>query len=148
MRVGTASVMRHIDSCTINEIGIPGIVLMENASREVLNYLLGKAEDNFCIICSKGNNGGDGFALARQLFVMGKRVEVFLVGGEQGMSSDCRINYEAAKGTGIEIISINSEAGIAELNRAMDECDMQSMLYSALDSQGMWKAYTAASSML
>jgi len=124
MRVGTASVMRQIDSCAINEIGIPGIVLMENASREVLKYLLGKAEDNFCIICSKGNNGGDGFALARQLFVMGKRVEVFIVGGDQGMSSDCRINYEAAKGTGIEIISIDSEDGIVELNRAMDECDL------------------------
>jgi ADP-dependent NAD(P)H-hydrate dehydratase / NAD(P)H-hydrate epimerase len=124
MRVGTASVMRNIDSCAINEIGIPGIVLMENASREVLHFLLGKAEDNFCIICSKGNNGGDGFALARQLFVMGKRVEVFLVGGDQGMSSDCRINYEAAKGTGIEITSIESEDGIAELNRAMDKCDL------------------------
>jgi len=124
MRVGTASVMRQIDSCAINEIGIPGIVLMENASREVLKYLLGKSQDNFCIICSKGNNGGDGFALARQLFVMGKRVQVFLVGGDQGMSSDCRINYEAAKGTGVKITSIKSEAGIAGLKRAMDGCEV------------------------
>jgi NAD(P)H-hydrate epimerase len=114
--------MRSIDSCAINEIGIPGIVLMENASREVLNYLLGRFGDGFCIICSKGNNGGDGFALARQLIVMGKRVELFLVGGDQGMSSDCRVNYEAARGTGIEVKSIDSEADIALLNRAMDSC--------------------------
>ena len=122
MRVGTASVMRKIDSCAINEIGIPGIVLMENASRQVLNYLLERFDDDFCIICSKGNNGGDGFALARQLSVIGKRVEVFLVGGDQGMSGDCRINYEAAKGTGIEIVNIGREEDISKLVRAMDRC--------------------------
>ena len=122
MRVGTASVMRQIDSCAINEIGIPGIVLMENASREVLDFLLERFDDDFCIICSKGNNGGDGFALARQLFVKGKNVEVFLVGGDQGMSSDCRTNYGAAKGTGIEIKNIVREEDIAELGRAMDRC--------------------------
>lgn len=122
MRVGTASVMRKIDSCAINEIGIPGIVLMENASREVLKYLLERFDDDFCIICSKGNNGGDGFALARQLFVIGKRVEVFLVGGEEGMSSDCRTNYEAAKGTGIRIEDIGREEDIAKLSGALDRC--------------------------
>jgi hydroxyethylthiazole kinase-like uncharacterized protein yjeF len=124
MRVGTASVMRKIDSCAINEIGIPGIVLMENASREVLNYLLERFDDHFCIICSKGNNGGDGFSLARQLFVIGKRVEVFLVGGDKGMTSDCRTNYEAAKGTGIEIENIGREEDIAKLTRAMDRCNL------------------------
>lgn len=122
MRVGTASVMRQIDSFAINVIGIPGIVLMENASREVLQYLLERFEDNFCIICSKGNNGGDGFALARQLYVKGKNVEVFLVGSDQGMSSDCRTNYLAAKGTGIEIKSIVSGEDIEQLSRAMDKC--------------------------
>lgn len=137
MRVGTASVMRRIDSCAINEIGIPGIVLMENASREVLSFLLERFEDDFCIVCSKGNNGGDGFALARQLFVMGKRVEVFLVGGDQGMSSDCRINYMAAKGTGIEVKEIGSESDIDELCSALDRC---SVAVDAIFGTGLTRA--------
>ncbi len=71
MKILTAGQMREVDRATI-EAGIPGIVLMENAGSRVVDFL----RENFAplsnrrvvVICGKGNNGGDGFVIARQLF--------------------------------------------------------------------------------
>ncbi|HLH03090.1 MAG TPA: NAD(P)H-hydrate dehydratase [Bryobacteraceae bacterium] len=70
MKILTAAEMRDVDRLTI-ERGIPGLILMENAASRVVDFL----RENFpldrlrvLIVCGKGNNGGDGFAIARQLF--------------------------------------------------------------------------------
>ncbi|MHC1719978.1 MAG: NAD(P)H-hydrate dehydratase [Clostridiaceae bacterium] len=122
MKIGSADVMRKIDSYTINELGIPGIVLMENASLKVLDFIEMHKQGKVCIICSKGNNGGDGFAIARHLFVKGRKVCVFLVGSDEGMTNDCRINYDAAGKIGIDIVNIRSESEIRHLKEALNQC--------------------------
>ena len=69
--VVTAKEMAEIDRFVIEKIGIPGMVLMENAGREVvvvIREMLGTVVDkNINIFCGKGNNGGDGFVIARHL---------------------------------------------------------------------------------
>ncbi len=67
----TAAEMRSVDAATI-ELGIPGIVLMENAAHRVVEMLEREfaplSEQRIVVVCGKGNNGGDGLAIARQLY--------------------------------------------------------------------------------
>ncbi|HWF45910.1 MAG TPA: NAD(P)H-hydrate epimerase, partial [Bryobacteraceae bacterium] len=71
MKVLTATQMREVDRLTI-ESGIPGLILMENAGCRAVDFLLETfaplREHSVTVICGKGNNGGDGFVIARQLF--------------------------------------------------------------------------------
>ena len=71
MKILTAAEMREVDRRTI-EAGIPGIVLMENAGHRVVEFLAERfdplADQRIVVLCGKGNNGGDGLVIARQLF--------------------------------------------------------------------------------
>ena len=70
MKILTAAEMRDVDRRTI-EAGIPGIVLMENAGHRVVEFLAERfaplGEQRIVVLCGKGNNGGDGLVIARQL---------------------------------------------------------------------------------
>ena len=70
MKILTAAEMREVDRRTI-EAGIPGIVLMENAGHRVVEFLAERfaplGEQRIVVLCGKGNNGGDGLVVARQL---------------------------------------------------------------------------------
>src|ERR1019366_8536736 len=70
-KVLTAAQMRAVDRRTV-ELGIPGIVLMENAAHRVLEFLAERfaplSAERIVVLCGKGNNGGDGMAIARQLY--------------------------------------------------------------------------------
>ena len=101
MLLGGNETTKKIDSFAINELKIPSIVLMENAAISFVKHI-DENEDNFLIICGKGNNGGDGYAIARQLFSKGKNVKIFCISDEK-MSNDCFVNYEICKNSGIEI---------------------------------------------
>lgn len=71
MKILTAAEMREVDRLTI-ERGIPGLILMENAGSRVVDFLRDMftplSDERVAVICGKGNNGGDGFVIARQLF--------------------------------------------------------------------------------
>ena len=71
MKILTAAEMREVDRRTI-EAGIPGIVLMENAGHRVVEFLAERfdplADQRIVVLCGKGNNGGDGLVIARQLY--------------------------------------------------------------------------------
>src|SRR6184192_4122227 len=71
MKVLTAAQMREVDRRTV-ESGIPGIVLMENAGHRVVEFLAERfaplSAQRIAVLCGKGNNGGDGLVVARQLF--------------------------------------------------------------------------------
>ena len=75
MKLTTVAEMRQIDKRAIEEIGIPEIVLMENAAREIYSalssLLQGVANKRICIIAGVGNNGGDAFAAARHIANVG-----------------------------------------------------------------------------
>lgn len=87
--------IRNFDSFAINSLNVPSIVLMENAAKNISNLILGKFENlnSVGIICGKGNNGGDGFAVARHLSNSGLKIICIYIGDENEMSDDCRTNY-------------------------------------------------------
>ena len=82
LNVVTAKQMRAIDRWAIDEMGIPGIVLMENAGTTIVRRLAEIIPDlsskKIIIFCGKGNNGGDGFVMARHLSNLGTNVTVLL----------------------------------------------------------------------
>src|SRR5437868_1651109 len=98
MRVLTASQMREADRRTIDDIGIPSLVLMENAGRQAVAAMEAMYADlgdwQVGILCGRGNNGGDGFVIARTLAQRGVDVSVFLLGRVAEVKGDARINLE------------------------------------------------------
>lgn len=104
--------MREMDDTAIDGFGIPGIVLMENAGRNTAEAILDICEQtgiyHAIIVCGKGNNGGDGFVIARYLVKAGIDVDVFLAAKELDISGDALINLNICKKSDIEIREINS----------------------------------------
>ena len=100
--------MRGVDKAASEIGGIPSIVLMENAAmacvEELKNDFANLSEKSVAVFCGKGNNGGDGFAIARHLYNMGIDVAVYLVCGNE-FKGDAKINFDiivdAIFGTGI-----------------------------------------------
>jgi NAD(P)H-hydrate epimerase len=90
--------MRRADKRAIEELSIASLVLMENASRgacDLLASLLGTLEaKRVAVLCGKGNNGGDGLALARHALIAGADVTCILIGGRNELSADARAQYE------------------------------------------------------
>ena len=117
MLLGGNETTKKIDSFVINELKIPSIVLMENAAISFVKHI-DENEDNFLIICGNGNNGGDGYAIARQLFSKGKNVKIFCISNEN-MSNDCMINYKICKNMGIKIFY-----EIEELDKLLLDCNV------------------------
>lgn len=98
-KVLTAAEMRQIDRLTSEKYGIPSLLLMENAAqaaaRVITKKLGGSVKDkSILILCGKGNNGGDGAALARILWQQGADVEVCLFGLVENTTGDARVNFE------------------------------------------------------
>ena len=91
----TRAAMREADRRAIEEFGIPGIVLMENAALAVVREISEAA--SFAVICAPGNNGGDGLAVAWHLLIRGRRVEVFLLGDPDRGSADFRTNLDIVR---------------------------------------------------
>ena len=97
MYVVTAEQMREMDRRATEEGGIPSVVLMENAGRAVCDVLREKLGDlngkRIAVFCGSGNNGGDGFVIARYLFIHGANVEVVFWGEEQKLKPDALLHY-------------------------------------------------------
>ena len=110
MRVLNSTQMRDADRRTIDEIGIPSIVLMENAGREVVAAIKtvygGPLERQVAVLCGRGNNGGDGFVVARTLMQRGVAVTVFLIGRVADVRGDAKINLEILGRLGQTVIEI------------------------------------------
>jgi NAD(P)H-hydrate epimerase len=115
----TRQQVREVDSWAINTLGVPGVVLMENAGRgccEVIVEQLKKlGSSRVCIFCGTGNNGGDGFVIARLLKNAGYIVRVILCGSASKIKGDAQINYKTATNIGIEILELSSAEQIQTL---------------------------------
>lgn len=113
MRVLTASQMREADRRTIHEIGIPSLVLMENAGRQVVAAMDAAFQDlgerRVAVISGRGNNGGDGFVVARTLHQRDVDVSVFVIGSVAGIKGDARVNLEILGRLGITVVEIADE---------------------------------------
>jgi len=94
--VVTASQMAEMDRYTIEDLKIPGVVLMENAGRGVVNValsLLGDVRNKLVyVFCGPGNNGGDGYVVARHLLNMGAHVETFVLTSRDKIKGDALVN--------------------------------------------------------
>jgi hydroxyethylthiazole kinase-like uncharacterized protein yjeF len=94
--------MKDLDGYTIKEIGIPGMVLMENAGRSVYEvaaayYQQIKEKDSIDIFCGKGNNGGDGYVIARYFLNSGYPVEIISITDPESLSGDALSNYRISR---------------------------------------------------
>ncbi|ERI94336.1 YjeF domain protein [Clostridiales bacterium oral taxon 876 str. F0540] len=116
--------MREIDKYCIETLKIPGIVLMENAALKIIKNVNLDKNNYFTIVCGKGNNGGDGFAVARHLAVIGKKIEVFFIGTEENLMGDTKINFSILKNMGIKINKINNMEDINELRDSAGRSDV------------------------
>ncbi len=98
----TAEQMRKLDSAAIS-LGVDGTVLMENAAFALVCEILPQEPSSVIVFCGKGQNGGDGFAAARQLFCRKINVKIILACPAESIMGDARKNYEAAKKIGVPI---------------------------------------------
>ena len=110
MRVLNTAQMREADRRTIDDIGIPSLVLMENAGRQVVAAMEaayeGRLNGRVAVLCGRGNNGGDGFVVARTLAQRGVDVSVFLLGRVAEVRGDARTNLEILGRLGITVVEV------------------------------------------
>jgi hydroxyethylthiazole kinase-like uncharacterized protein yjeF len=96
--------MRELDRATIEDLGVPGPVLMERAALGVTSLILARyADRHTLIVCGRGNNGGDGLAAARQLHLAGHPVACVVTGGGSKLSPDAALNFKAAQKAGVNL---------------------------------------------
>lgn len=97
-KVVTCSQMKALDGHTIYDLGIPALVLMERAALSVVEELEKQMDktERVLVVCGSGNNGGDGIAVARLLYLKGISVRIFLTGSEERMSQDAAIQWKIA----------------------------------------------------
>ena len=119
MKIATAEQMKRIDRRAIREFGLPGTVLMENAAAAALSemerFFDGLAGTRVGVICGKGNNGGDGLALARRLMIRGVPVRVALLSPFAAVAGEAKVNLSVLRKMDAEIIANASSRQLADL---------------------------------
>jgi ADP-dependent NAD(P)H-hydrate dehydratase / NAD(P)H-hydrate epimerase len=126
MRLVTASEMKDMDRLAMDRIGIQGVVLMENAAggacRVFFEHFNPATGSNVVIFCGKGNNGGDGFAMARRLSGSGLKVIVICLAPVSQLSGDALINFEIVERLGIAVIPATTPSELAACAEHVREC--------------------------
>src|SRR4051812_20320952 len=114
----TVAQMREADRRTIEEIGLPGAVLMENAGRAVAEALRERWPQarRPAIFCGRGNNGGDGFVIARHLLDVGP--SVFLFGARADVRGEARLHLDALERSGGTVAEVGNADGLARARAA------------------------------
>ena len=108
----TADGMQKVDGTAIHGIGIPGGHLMERAGLAVATEILERYEpEEVVVFAGKGNNGGDGFVVARELFDADVEVTVFLLAPAQEYKGDARLNLDILGALGMDVRPATDESG-------------------------------------
>ena len=138
MRVLTARQMREADRRTIEELGVPSLVLMENAGREAASAVERAFPDlvgrRVAVLCGRGNNGGDGFVVARLLHQRGVHVSVFLVGRASDVKGDALANLERVQALDLPVAEIGRQL---EWERLAQEFARHTLIVDALFGTGL-----------
>ncbi len=108
MKLATAAQMRAMDQATFRDYGMPSIVLMENAALRIVDEIAARlgplGGKTIAVVCGKGNNGGDGLAVARHLHTrFGADVRVWLAAAPAALTGDALANYDMARKFGVPI---------------------------------------------
>ncbi len=124
----TRDQIREVDRAAIEDIGIPGVVLMENAARgtteAILDLLDDPAASRVAVVCGAGNNGGDGFAIARHLHNARVDVTVFLTVPADKLKGDAETNYGIVERMGIAIHGVQDQADLEPHADAIGQADV------------------------
>ncbi|GAB4374228.1 MAG: NAD(P)H-hydrate dehydratase [Acidobacteriota bacterium] len=129
MEVLDAARMRRADAIAIDEYGIPGLVLMEHAGLRTAEVMADEidalGERPVTVVCGRGNNGGDGFVVARHLHLAGCRVRAVLVGAARDtLRGDAAAMAAAFAGIGGELVEARDAAGWEPVGGSLDAADV------------------------
>src|SRR5688572_10240493 len=128
MRVLNTEQMREADRRTIQDIGLPSIVLMENAGRQTVAAMEAAFDtlgtSRVAVLCGRGSNGGDGFVVARTLLQRGIEAVVFLLGSVAEVQGDARTNLEVLGHIGLTIVQITTAQEWELHFSEVSECDI------------------------
>lgn len=123
MPVLTRQQTREVDRRAIEEFGLPGIVLMENAGRGVVEKILELSlPAPYLICCGKGNNAGDGFVIARHLDNLGHAVQVLVWADQSELRGDARINFQVIQRSGLKLGLLGHQASLLQLRQHLASC--------------------------
>lgn len=152
MLLVTASEMAQLDRQTIEEIGIPGIVLMENAGRGAAAYFVEVLPDllerRITILAGSGNNAGDGFVLARLFWLKDADVRVICLRSPALLTGDARTNYLILEKLGVPVFVWNEEGDFDKQWAWIEESDVliDAILGTGLKTEvsGLYRAVVEA----
>ena len=126
--VVTASQMRELDRRATEEYGIPSLLLMENAGLQAVLEMERAfpllTQRRVAVVCGKGNNGGDGFVVARHLFDRGVAVEVVLLARQTETKGDARTNLEMIRKLGAPIHEVTTSQELEANRRLFERADI------------------------
>ncbi len=132
LKVVTSQQMREMDRHTIQDLGVPGVVLMENAGvgtyRVIMDLLKDHPDPLVYVFSGKGNNGGDGFVVARHLWDQGIRVNVFIVGSEADLKGDALVNYRIIRNFGLPVRFIQNEESLQQATAELPDLIVDALL--------------------
>jgi NAD(P)H-hydrate epimerase len=128
MKVANAEEMQELDRKAIETYRIPGMILMENAGRGAAEVISDTFPDihkkKIAIIAGKGNNGGDGFVIARYLLNQGVSVRVYLLTDPKGLRGDAETNFNIFQRMKGEIISVPSSKDYVKVKKDLEKFDV------------------------
>jgi hydroxyethylthiazole kinase-like uncharacterized protein yjeF len=129
MRIVTANEMRALDKETIEQLGIPGVVLMESAGRGVVEVVArlfdgGVAGMAIVVVAGPGNNGGDGFVIARHLYHRGAVVTVLLCAAASRVRGDAAVHLHACQASGVKVLEIETAPDLRDALAATAQAEV------------------------
>lgn len=139
MKILTSDAMREVDRRAIEEIGIPGMVLMENAATGVVDAIgeLYPEAASAAIFCGPGNNGGDGLAMGRHLAVRGYAVDLFVVRGEAELGGDAGTQLAICRRQGLALVELGPDH---DLEPAIEAAAGRDLVIDALFGTGLTRS--------
>jgi NAD(P)H-hydrate epimerase len=128
VKLVTGREMAEIDRRTIEETGVPGAELMERAGREVFRAMAARWDGleglSAVVVCGRGNNGGDGFVVARHLLQQGVPVRVFLAGEKSGVRGDAAHHLGRLEKAGGQVEEVVGQGDLERLEKALAQADV------------------------
>jgi ADP-dependent NAD(P)H-hydrate dehydratase / NAD(P)H-hydrate epimerase len=127
MKLVTAAEMRELDRRTIEDLGVPSVVLMENAGRstyQVLRREFPELSGAVAVLAGRGNNGGDGLVVARYLANDGFPVSVFLLASRDQVRGDALVNLKILEAMGLEVEEVLGEDQLSAVAHRLSRADL------------------------
>ena len=128
MKILNAAEMREVDRLTTARFGIPSLTLMENAGASVAEFVAQRwpkfAQRRIVVFCGKGNNGGDGFVVARHLLELGAKPEVYLFAAADEMQGDAAANCKRWQEISAALQIVRNSGDLQNVKPAFEAADI------------------------